>query len=221
MDRGMAHRASLIFLRKIVRRPHRTPGRQRVALQAEHAGLAHSQQARIGPSMSRVTTRASLGFHRQVLKHKGALLVGMALGADRVATGHIPHLTKRAGAVQVVTIRALHKTFIYTMVKWLGKVRFGRGMTPITELRLGLRQQALGLFSMMRRVTVYTAHVVAGMSGSREVGLPWVVPVAAEATRVRLWTREFLEDNNLRLVATSVHVRRSRTMTRLAPMATL
>src|SRR5438477_840079 len=147
--------------------------------------------------MSRMTTRASFGFHRQVLKHEGALVVGMALGADRIATGHVAHMAKRAGAVQVVTIRALHKTFIHPMVKWLGKVRFGRGMAPITELRLGLRQQSLGLFGMMRRVTVHAAHVVAGMPRSREVGLSWFIPVATEATRVRLGPREFLEDNNL------------------------
>src|SRR5205085_7619025 len=92
---------------------------------------------------------------------------------------------------------------------------------PITELRLGLRQQSLGLFGMMRRVTVHAAHVVAGMPRSREVGLSWFIPVATEATRVRLGPREFLEDNNLSLVAASFHVRRSRTMTRLAPVTAL
>ena len=104
----VAHGAGLIFLRLIVRGPGRSLGRESVALQAEQIDLAHAQQPRVGRTVGSVAAAAALGLHRHMLIDEGPLLVGVALVANRVATGQRPHLPDGSGAVHVMTVTALN-----------------------------------------------------------------------------------------------------------------
>ena len=86
--------------------------------------------------MGRVTTAAALSLDWYVLINERALLIGMALDANRVPARHRPHLAECSGAVDVMAVAALDETFVYSMVKRLCEVGLGRRMTSVTEIGL-------------------------------------------------------------------------------------
>ena len=72
--------------------------------------------------MRSVAAAATFGFDRHVLKGEWALLIGMALEAHSVACSGAPHLPESRGAVDVVTVAALHQTFIHPVPERLGEI---------------------------------------------------------------------------------------------------
>jgi hypothetical protein len=107
MNRAVAHGARLIFLRLVVCRPDRPQTRKAMALQAQQIDLAHAQETRIRRAMRSMATGAAFGFDRHVLVHERALLVGMALVANRFSTLRGAHLAQSGRAVHVVAVAAL------------------------------------------------------------------------------------------------------------------
>ena len=83
-----------------------------------------------------MTTAAALSLDWYVLINERALLIGMALDANRVPARHRPHLAERSSAMDVVAVAASDETFVYSMVKRLCEVRLGRRMTSVTEIGL-------------------------------------------------------------------------------------
>ncbi len=143
MNGAVTHRARLVLLRQIVGSTSRSLSRNRVALQAQQAGVAEPQQARVGGTVRRMTTRTALGLDREVLEHEAPLLLGMALGTGHIAISRTAHIPKSAGAMEIVAICALHKTLVHPMVEGFGELRLGRRMTLVAELRLAPREQAM------------------------------------------------------------------------------
>lgn len=137
VNRGMAHRAGLILLRQVVRGPDWTLCRNGVALQTEQTGLADPQQARIRSAVCRMTTGAAFRFHRQMFKDEGSLLVGVALRADGVAAGNTAGVAKRACAMQIVAVGALHEAFIHAVMKGLGEVGLGGRVAAVNTVPAG------------------------------------------------------------------------------------
>ena len=123
--------------------------------------MAHTQIARIGRAVGRVTTAAALSLDRHMLINERALLVGMTLDANRVAGRHGPDLPEGRCTVDVVAVAASDETFVYSMVKRLRKVCLGSGMTSVTEIRLRPHKQMFRLLGMMRRVAVQAANIIA------------------------------------------------------------
>lgn len=149
MNSGMAHRARLVLLRQVMCRPDRSLGWKAVALQAQQAGLAYSQQAGVRGPVRGVTTGAAFGLDGKVLKHERTLLVRMALHTHGVAAGDVPDLPQGAGAVKIVAICALDQALVHAMMKWLRKVGLGRGVTPVAQLGLTLCQQTMCFFGVV------------------------------------------------------------------------
>jgi len=136
MDRCVAHCARLIFGGLIVGRPRRTLSRKCVTLQAQQIHLAHAQVTWIGGAVGTVTTAAALSLHRHMFIDKGALLVGVALGTNRVAARQCPCLAEGGSAVNIVAVAALDQAFVHSMVIRLREVGFRGGMTSIAETGL-------------------------------------------------------------------------------------
>ena len=72
------------------------------------------------------------------------------------------------------------------MVIRLGKICLGADMASVAQLRLILNEQTFGLFCVMRRMTVETADIVAGVRGLRKVGLRVGLTVAGQTTSTAL-----------------------------------
>jgi len=163
MDRGMAHGAGLIFLRKVVRGTNGTLCRRGVALQAQKIDLANFQEARVVGAVWSVAASAALGLYRQVFESKGSLLVGMTLVANSISAGHSPRLARRLRSVQIVAIAALHQPLIHPMAKRLGEVSLRSHVASVAQLGLRFDQQVLALLGVVWRVTIQASDVVARM----------------------------------------------------------
>jgi hypothetical protein len=86
----------------------------------------------------------------------------------------------------------------------LGEIGLGCGVASVTKFRLSLGEQPLRFLGVMRRMTIQTADVVAGMGRATEVGLAGAVAVTAQATSAGLLPGEFFEANDLGDVASAV-----------------
>ena len=87
-----------------------------MATNAQQIHLVLNEHPLVGGSMWRMANFAALDFGF-VLVHEGALLIGVALVANLVLTGHRAQLVPLESPVRVVAVTALHQSFIYTMVK--------------------------------------------------------------------------------------------------------
>jgi hypothetical protein len=143
----------------------------------------------------------------------------MALVTNKIPIGEFAHLPQPGRAMDVVAITALHQPFVYPMVKGLAKIRLGRRMTAITELRLALYQEALRFLGVVRGMTIQTTHVAAGMRGLSETGLLMFLRMAAQATRGRFLSREILEAYDLAYIAAASHVLRTGAVTGFASVS--
>ena len=104
----MAHGARLVLGCLVMRRTIRTLRRKRMALQAQHVDLAHSQKARIRGAMGGMATGAPFRFHRYMLVHKRSARIGMALGASGISAGQSLDLAERGGSVNVMAVAAMN-----------------------------------------------------------------------------------------------------------------
>jgi len=218
MNLRVAHGASLIFGRLVVYRTDGTRGREGMALQAQHVDQADLEQTRICRTVGSVATAAALGLHRHMLVYERSLLVDMALRTSGVSASQGLHLPNRARAVGVMAVTALHQTFIYAMVVRLGKIRLGRSMASVTQLRLALHHQVLLLLRVMRRVAIKTPDVTAGVRRFREMGLRMSLAVATQTAGTAGLPRLPREAEYFGFVATPGHVIRSRTVAAFATL---
>jgi len=92
----------------------------------------------------------SVDLHRLVFENKRSLLVRVALEADRILRGRSPHLVGLYRSMYVVAIAALDQPFVYPMMKWHVELRFLLEMAPVAKLGLGLYQQEIRVFTVVR-----------------------------------------------------------------------
>ena len=210
MNLVVTHGAGLILRRLIVCRPGwpggRQLGREGVALQAQHVHHADSQKPRIRGTVRRMATAAAFGLHRYMLVDERPLLIDVALVTNRISAGlraHLPHVRCAMGIVAVV---ALHQALVYAVMVGLGKIRFGRSVAAIAQVRLALRQQTLFFLRVVRRVAIEAADLAAGVRGLRKMRLLVTIPVAGEAAGASLLPRMFFEHIDLRLIAAARYV---------------
>ena len=190
-----------------------------MALQTEHVPLAHLEESGIGGSVGRVATGAALGLDGHVLVDERPLFVDMALEADGVSAGERADLAHGRGSVRIMAVIALHQALIHAVVKRFGKIRFGRGMTAVAQLGLGLDEQVLFFFGVMGRVAVDTADVAAGVARFRKMRLPMAFAMATQAARTGLLSRLPRETENPGFVAAPGNVIRAGAMAALAALA--
>lgn len=139
---------------------------KRVALQAQQIDLADPKQARVCGTMGRVTTTAPFRFDGHMLVYKWSPGICVALGADGVSAGQGFHLPQGCGAMHVMAVAAVNQAFIYTVMVRLGKIGFGRSVTAVALFRLFLDQEVLGGLGVVRRMTIKTTNIIAGVGGT-------------------------------------------------------
>ena len=174
----MAHRARLVFGGLVMGGSHGTLSWECMTLQAEHIHEVHAQETRIRGSVGRVTTGAALGLHRYVLINERALLVGVAFDTNRVSAGQGSHLADGGGAVDVMAVAALDKSFLDSMVIRLREVCLLCCMTSVAEVGLCSNEEMLRLFGVMRRVTVQAPNVTVRVHRRGEMPLLMLFSVA-------------------------------------------
>jgi hypothetical protein len=130
----------------------------------------------------------------------------MTLGTDRVSAWHRPYLAKRRRSMHIVAITTTDKTLVHSMVIRLSKVSFGSRVAPIAETGLRLSQQMLRLFSVVRRMAVQAANVIAGVRRRAEVSLLVLFPMAGQATCARFFPRHRFEADNFAYIPAAIYV---------------
>jgi hypothetical protein len=152
-----------------------------VALQAQQIDLADPKQARVCGTMGRVTATAPFRFDRHMLVYKWSSGICVALGADGVSARQGLNLPQSCGAMHVMAVAAVNQAFIYTVMVRLGKIGFRCSVTAVALFRLFLDQEVLGSFSVVRRMTIKTTNIIAGVGGTGEMPLFVLCAMATEA----------------------------------------
>lgn len=186
--------------------------RRRVALEAKHIDIAELEHVRVGRSVRGVARRASLGFYRRMFKDERAVLVDVALKANRILSSRSAHLLGCCGSMRIMAIAALNESFVHTVMEWHAKLRLLLQMAGIAKLGLCLHQQEFLGFCMMGRVAGDAAHVALSMQRVHRIHVLGATGMARQAAVVDFFGRMILEDEDLRYVAASGDVRRPGTM---------
>jgi len=209
MYRYVTHGAGLILLRLVVLRTYRPLCGKRMALQAQQVDLADPQQTRARRTMREMTTAAAFRFYRDMFIDKRALLVSVALVANKISARKSSHLPQSCSAVNIVAVAAADQSLLDAVVVWLREICLGRGMAAIAKLRLFLHQQMLRLFGVMWRMAVETSNVIAVMGRLREAPLFVRFAVAAQAAFGGVLPRQALKTDDLADIAAALHMRRT------------
>ena len=161
---------------------------------------------------------AALDFHGLVLEHERALLVGVALEADRVLRRGSAHLLGTYGAVHVVAIAALDQAFVDAVVERHVELSLLLKMAGVAELRLGFlsrnsvvsawcgewQEIQLTSFFVCTELMAFMCCGAAGMAG--------------QAAGVDFLGGVILKDEDLRVVAAAGNVGRSRAVAAFASL---
>ena len=131
-----------------------------MALQTEQVDVAQLKHMRIGTAVGEMAGLATVGLNGLVLKHKRPLLVRVAFEADLILRRGGAHLFWLHSAVYVVAITALDKSFVHTMMKGHFELSFLLKMARVAKLGLGLYEQKIRFFTVMRRMAGDAAYVV-------------------------------------------------------------
>src|SRR5215831_6403323 len=115
MDRRVTHSACLILLCLIVERWNSWRcriDREGVAFEAEQIDVRATEQTRVRRTVRRVASHASFGLHRHVLERERTSFICVAGKANLVLCGGGAKLTSQETTMRVVTVAAIHQTFI-------------------------------------------------------------------------------------------------------------
>jgi len=207
-------KACLIVKRRSTRRP--AEAGRRVALQAQQVDVAQFQHVGIWSTVSQMARLASIGLYRLMLENKWPLLVRVTLEADRILRRGSPHLFGGHRAMHVVAIAALHQPFIHPMMERHVELGLLLEMARVAKLRLGLYEQKLRLFCVVRRMTRNATDVILQMHRVDCIHVLRAARMAIEAARADLLRRSAFESKNLGLVTSAFDVGLARTVTGFA-----
>jgi hypothetical protein len=209
VDRSVAHRARLVFLRLVMERRHRGDRGihgEGVALQAKQVDLAALEQSRVRRAVRDVAGDAALDLHGGVLVHERSGLIRVAFEANGVLRGGGAQLPREEASVRVVTIRALHQALVHTVMEGAAELLLDFDVAAIAELGLGHAHQELGLLRMVGRMAIDAADVVLQVGGAREVGVLLAILVALEAAVADLACGGILEREDSGFIAATLDV---------------
>jgi hypothetical protein len=116
-----------------------------------------------------MTGRATLGFHRRVLKQERSLLISMALDTCGVGSRRLPGLLRLETAVRIVTIAAPHRSFQHLMVMGCGELRLNLGVATNAQLRIVRFHQSYGCEPRLFRVRCGWQQVRARDIAARDI----------------------------------------------------
>ena len=163
MNHGVAGDAGITVWRSCVHAMDRTGGNRAMALVAQLIDVGHIQQAGVLRTVRSVATQASFRLNSGMLKHEGATVLHVALGADGILVGGGPDIVVAKRPVNVVAVAAFDQAFVHLVME--GHVERGLhvGVALIAKLRLrGLQQLVLGI-ARMNAVATGAAHAGLGM----------------------------------------------------------
>ena len=186
MDCRVTHCASLILGCLVMRRAIGPLRGERMALQAQEIYLADPKEAWICGPMGRMATTAAFRFDGDVLVNKWSSGICVAVNADGVSAGQGFHLPQGCGAMHIMAVTAVKQALVYAMVIRLGKIGLGRSVAAVALLWLFLNQQVLRGFGMVRRMTIKTTNIIAGVRGTGEMPLFVLCAMATQALSIGL-----------------------------------
>lgn len=139
MNGHMAYRASLVFLRLVVK--GRRGGRARVyiegvALQTHEVDLAALEQSRVRRAMRCVARRAPFNLYRRVLIYKRAGFFGVTLKTNGVLRSRGTQLSAQKSTMWIVTVAALNDPLVHAVMEDTVELLLGLQVARVAELRL-------------------------------------------------------------------------------------
>lgn len=108
-----------------------------VALQAQSIDVVHIQHAWVGRTVGVMTENASLSLDRRMLINERSCIFYMTLDANLVLRRSRAQLRIAKCSVWIVTIRALHQTFIDAVMKRTIEIRLDVRVAGVAERGLG------------------------------------------------------------------------------------
>ena len=84
--------------------------------------------------------------------------------------------------MHVVTIGALHQSFIDAVPERLAEIRFDFGVAAVTKLRLFCDQELLFFLRVVRRMAGYAAESAGEVSRTEKIGVFLALCMAGKAT---------------------------------------
>src|SRR5450759_1545146 len=168
--------------------------------------------------MRHMACRAAFRFHGQMVEDERPAFLCVAFQADLVLR-RADLCGFRQAAVHVVTVLALHQSFVYPMVE--GTVEIGHGVivAAVAQGRSLRLQQLDLLFRLMRRVARDATHVGLVMHRALKVGMS--AAMAGQTACADLLCGCSLEGEDFRHIAPAFHVGGARTMTGFTAMPLL
>src|SRR5215469_4427462 len=161
--------------------------------------------------------RATLDL-RFVLVDKGSLFIRMAFVANLVIAVSAAELACQKASMRVVAVAALEQSFVDAMMKWPGELGPDIQMAAIAEIWSSFLQQELLLFGVVRVVAIGATYAALQVSRTSIVVVLLAVLVAIEAARADLRGGRILKCEDLRFIATAVHMSLAGPVTRFATL---
>lgn len=189
-----------------------------MTLDAHVVDVSAAEESLVVGAMRRMAGGAAFRPDRQVLEGERSTFLRMALVADLVLGRVQPYLLGTT-IVYVVAIAALDEAFVDAVVEGTVEVHPSVVVAAVAQFRRFRLQQKVLLLRVMGRVARNTGHIVLEVIGTQEIRVS--VAMAAEASLTDLRRGRGLEDEDLRLVATPLDVRRSRAVAGFAAMPLL
>jgi hypothetical protein len=140
----------------------------------------------------------------------------VALDADGISARQSLNLPQGCGAMRVMAVAAVQQALIYTVVIRLGKIGFCCSVTAVALFRLFLDQEVLGSFGVVRRMTIKTTNIIAGVGGIGEMPLFVLCGMATETSGIGFLARKIFEADDLGNVSAALHMRLTWAMARFA-----
>ncbi len=150
--------------------------------------------------------RASLGFHRFMLKDKRTALIAVTLEANRILVRRCAQLTFSRRSVSIVAIRALNEPFLDAMMERLLEISSLFGVAGEAQRSLIL-DELIFLLGMVHRVAGDTRNTVFVVSRAQEIALFGVGLMASQTTSADIFSPVPLEPEDLAFVAAAFNVR--------------
>src|SRR5258708_2121546 len=113
-----------------------------------------------------------------MLEDEGSCFVRVAFEADRVLRGSGADLPCQEASVGVVTVVALHQSFVDAVMERAIELLLHFLMATVAEERSLFLHQELALLGVMRIVAVCAVYAILQVSGTREIAVLLAVLVA-------------------------------------------
>ena len=115
--------------------------------------------------------------------HEGSSLFRVALETDGITRSRRPQLPGLEPAVRIVTIAALHHTFIHTVMEGAIELLLGFQMATVAKLRLLLFHQELAFLGVVRGMAINAADVIFQVRRAGKVAVFCSIGMAIQAPR--------------------------------------